>query len=107
MDMYWLSDRTAPFATFLTIAQTYLHPESRDDDGASLQRRAQADLPDDPEIRTFRAELVRLLSGDREGLQPWAIEFATDYEDQDTDDEFLEWLWQTLYPNEPVPGRVD
>ncbi|WP_329483057.1 hypothetical protein OG555_12785 [Kribbella sp. NBC_01484] len=57
-------------------------------------------------MATFKKEFVQLLQGDREGLHPAAISTAAEYDEWDTDDEFLVWLWQQLYPNEPVPGHA-
>jgi hypothetical protein len=55
-------------------------------------------------MATFKREFIQLLEGNRMGLHPEALDAATEYDDWDTDDEFLLWLWQELYPNEPVPG---
>ncbi|GAA1604771.1 hypothetical protein GCM10009804_71270 [Kribbella hippodromi] len=56
-------------------------------------------------MAVFRQELVRLVQGDREGLHPEALDTATDYDDWETDDEFLVWLWGALYPGEAVPVK--
>lgn len=56
-------------------------------------------------MATFKTELDRLVRGDREGLRIRAISDATEYDDWKTDEEFLNWLWRELYPNEPVPGH--
>ncbi|TCC43407.1 hypothetical protein [Kribbella sindirgiensis] len=101
---YWLKHSDAPFATFLAVVQSHLHSEADPDNFAALKRRAQSDRPDDAELQTFRSELSRLLAGDREGLPSDAIGLAADGDDWSTDDEFLLWLWQQLYPNEPVPS---
>ncbi|WP_427896294.1 hypothetical protein ACQHIV_20405 [Kribbella sp. GL6] len=103
IDMYWLTDPTVPFATFLGVLDTYYNPEIRNDQFEKLVRRAQRDRPDDVEMAAFKTEFVRLLQGDREGLRPGAIDTAAEYDDFDTDDEFLAWLWHELYPNEPLP----
>ncbi len=102
-DMYWLDDKSVPFATFLGVLQAYYHPEVRNDNFAMMGRRAQRNRPDDVEMATFKKEFVQLLQGHREGLLPGAIDVAAAYDDWDTDDEFLAWLWQELYPNEPMP----
>jgi hypothetical protein len=107
IESYWLRDKNVPFATFLGMMQSYYHPEIRNDMFGKLLQRARASEPDDVQMATFKQELVRLLEGDREGLHPEAVETATDYDDWDTDDEFLMWLWQQLYPDEPVPGHHD
>jgi hypothetical protein len=103
IDMYWLKDKSAPFATFLSVIQSYYHPEIRNDKFDSLLRRAQANRPDDFQMVTFKQEFVRLLEGDRTALHPEALDAATEYDDWNTDDEFLVWLWHQLYPEEPVP----
>jgi hypothetical protein len=100
---YWLEDESVPFATFLAVIQTYYHPEARNDNFEELVEVARTGRGGD-KMATFKAELSRLVQGDREGLRPGAIEAATEYDDWKTDDEFLGWLWQELYPDEPVPG---
>jgi hypothetical protein len=107
VDMYWLDDKSAPFATFLTCLQSYYHPEVRNDNFAVFAEYARRNPPGDAVMVTFKQELVRLLQGDREGLHPAAIGVASEYDDFDTDDEFLAWLWQELYPEDPVPGPGD
>lgn len=107
IDMYWLNDKSAPFATFLNVIQSYYHSEVRNAYFPSLLRRAQRGAQGDDEMVTFKEELTRLLEGDREGLPPDALTVAAEYEDQDTDEEFLMWLWKQLYPSEPVPGHGD
>ena len=104
IESYWLRDSGAPFATFLSVIQSYYHPEIRNDKFEKLLRRARASDPADVQMAAFKEELIRLLHGDRGGLHPEAIETATDYDDWETDDEFLEWLWQQLYPDEAVPS---
>lgn len=56
------------------------------------------------EMVTFKEELARLVSGDRQGLRPNAILNAAEYDDWSSDDEFLTWLWSELYPNEALPS---
>jgi hypothetical protein len=101
--MYWLKDKTVPFATFLNVLQAYYHPEIRHDNYAMLIARAREARPDDVKMATFKRELIKLLKGRREGLRPHAIDVAAAYDDFDTDDEFLAWLWHELYPDEVVP----
>jgi hypothetical protein len=100
---YWLKDPSAPFATFLAIIQTYYHPEARNKNFEELIEMARAGRGGE-EMATFKSELERLVRGDREGLRNGAISDATEYDDWNTDEEFLDWLWQELYPGEPVPG---
>ncbi|TDW89584.1 hypothetical protein EV137_3380 [Kribbella pratensis] len=101
---YWLTDPSVPFATFLTIIQTYYHPEVRNDNFDELVEMARTGRGGE-KLATFKAELERLVRGDREGLRAGAISDATAYDDWSTDDEFLAWLWGVLYPGERVPGR--
>jgi hypothetical protein len=103
---YWLKHRDAPFATFLSVVQTHLHSEADPDNLLALKRRAQADRTDDTELQTFKAEFSRLLKGDREELPSDALSLAADGDGWKTDDEFLQWLWQQLYPDQPVPTRA-
>jgi hypothetical protein len=100
---YWLRDRSAPFATFLAIIQSYYHPESRNDSFDELVEMARSSQGGE-RMAVFKAELERLVRGDREGLRNGAISDATEYDDWNTDEEFLDWLWRELYPGEPVPG---
>jgi hypothetical protein len=104
--MYWLKDKNAPFATFLNVLQAYCHPEVRHDNYAMLIERAKEGRPDDAKMATFKQELIQLLQGHREGLRPGAIDVAAAYDDFDTDDEFLAWLWHELYPDEPAPASA-
>ncbi|WP_405064352.1 hypothetical protein OG474_22600 [Kribbella sp. NBC_01505] len=103
IDRYWLDDESVPFGTFLRYLQTYYGPEVHNDNYESLVARARLADPDDAGMATFKNELVRLLKGDREGLHPMAIFTAAEYDDWDTDDEFLRWLWNELYPSELAP----
>ncbi|WP_209692302.1 hypothetical protein [Kribbella aluminosa] len=104
MKSYWLDDHSVPFATFLAIIQTYYHPEARNDNFEELVEWARAGRGGE-KMAVFKAELARLVQGEREGLRLGAIEAAAEYDDWSSDEEFLDWLWQELYPGEPVPGR--
>jgi hypothetical protein len=101
---YWLKDRSAPFATFLAVIETYYHPEVRNDNFDELVDMARHG-GGGAKIATFKEELARLVSGDREGLRPNAISAAAEYDEWESDEEFLLWLWRELYPDEPVPGH--
>ncbi|HZX03628.1 hypothetical protein [Kribbella sp.] len=103
IDMYWLTDPNAPFATFLNVVQAHYHPEIRNDNFGLLVQWAREAGPDDVKMATFKKELTQLLEGDRAGLRAGAIDVAAAYDDWDTDDEFLAWLWHELYPSEPLP----
>jgi hypothetical protein len=103
IERVWLHDASVPFATFLRYMETYYNPEVRNGLYDSLVARAKLGDGGGPGMVTFKDELVRLLKGDREGLHPLAIATAAEYDDWDTDDEFLRWLWHDLYPGEPAP----
>lgn len=100
---YWRDKLGAPFETLLRTVDLYCHPEAGDYAYEDLKRRAQSAAADDVEMRQFRSELSRLLQGDREGLKPFALATAAEYDDG-TDDAFLRRLWTDLYPDEPVPS---
>ncbi|MGW6198793.1 hypothetical protein ACWF0M_21795 [Kribbella sp. NPDC055110] len=101
---YWLRDGGGPFATFLVVVDTYYHPEVRNENFDALIHRARANRPDDDQMATFKSELAQLLQGERHGLHPAAISTAAQYDEWNTDDEFLAWLWHELYPSEPIPA---
>jgi hypothetical protein len=98
---YWLRDRSVPFATFLAIIQSYYHPESRNDSFDELIEMARSGRGGE-RMAIFRSELERLVRGDREGLRDGAISEAAEYDDWTTDEEFLAWLWNELYPGETI-----
>jgi hypothetical protein len=66
VDYYWRQDKDAPFAFFLTVVDTYLHPESGYDVDDLGEWLMHADPPEDA-IR-FKDEFRRLLSGDLDQL---------------------------------------
>lgn len=101
MRHYWLDDPDAPFRTLLCVVGTYCHPEAGPDAHGDLVRLART-RPDDTEMRVFKDELRRVLTGDTEGLHPDAMFTAACYGDG-TDHAFARRLWQQLYPGEPVP----
>lgn len=100
--MYWLEDRSVPFATFLATIQNHYHPDSDRDAFDELVELARSGRGGE-RMAIFKAELARLVGGDRDGLRPNAISVAASYDEWATDDEFLTWLWNELYPGEPVP----
>ena len=102
MRHYWLDEQDAPFRTLLCVVGTYCHPEAGPDAYGDLIRLART-RPDDEEMRQFKDELRRVLTGDTEGLHPDAVFTAACYNDG-TDQAFLSRLWRHLYPGEPVPG---
>jgi hypothetical protein len=91
---YWLSNPNAPYATFLSIIQRYLHPEVEDLE--ALQQVAQRfDLP---EIATFKAQFREVIANP--GLLPdGALAAAAAFEDG-TPEAFLKRLWHELYGDE-------
>lgn len=98
-DRYWRENEDAPFAYFLTIIDTYLHPESSYDvdDLAEWLREAR---PQEKATR-FKNEFRRLLSGELDAVPKGALGTASAYEDG-SDEAFLRRLWHELYGDEPV-----
>jgi hypothetical protein len=100
---YYLRDKNAPFALFLTIVDTYLHPESGmtvDD----LREWLSYPEPTDDMIR-FKDEFRRLLSGELDRLPKGALGTASAFDDG-SEEAYLRRLWHELYGDEPVqPGR--
>ncbi|MGW7681289.1 hypothetical protein ACWGID_11145 [Kribbella sp. NPDC054772] len=104
IERYWLDDKSVPFGTLLRYLEKYYSPEIHHDNFEFLLSRARLGDPADAGMATFKDELSRLLRGDREGLHPKAIITAAEYDEWDSDDEFLAWLWHELYPEEAVPA---
>jgi hypothetical protein len=96
---YWQRDRNAPFAFFLGVISTYLHPDAgmTADDLAEWLRYPQ---PGEEAIR-FKDEFRQLLSGDADKLPEYALFTAAQYDDG-SDEAFLRRLWRQLYGDEPV-----
>ena len=96
---YWRRDRDAPFAFFLEIVDTYLHPES----GMTVDDLAEWVHYPEPrdEVARFKDEFRRLLSGELDQLPKGALGTAAEYEDG-SDEAFLWRLWHELYGDEPV-----
>lgn len=101
MRHYWLDDPDAPFHTLLCVAGTYCHPEADPDAYTDLIRLART-RPDDPQVVQVKAELVRILVGDTEGLHPDALFTAACYPDG-SDLAFASRLWRHLFAGEPAP----
>lgn len=102
-DLYWLRDKQATYAQFLTVIHTYCHPE-HDDDGESypmLQALAR-DHSNDDDIVTFKREFVEVIA-DPSVLPQNALGDAAEFDDG-TEEAFLYRLWRDLYPDEPYPG---
>jgi hypothetical protein len=100
---YWREDRDAPFAFFLEVIDTYLHPESHYDvDDLAEWLREGEPLE---EVAKFKDEFRRLLSGGLDKLPREALSTAAEFEDG-SDEAFLRRLWRELYGDEPVqPGE--
>lgn len=98
LNQYWRQDKNAPFAYFLGIIDTYLHPESGYDvdDLAEWLGHAKPE-----KSMRFKNEFRRLLSGDLDQLPKGALGTASAH-DEDSDEAFLWRLWRELYGNEPV-----
>lgn len=96
---YWRKDKDAPFAYFLGIIDTYLHPESHYDvdDLAEWLRQAQ---PREKAAR-FKDEFRQLLCGEADTLPDDALFTAAEYDDG-SDEAFLQRLWRELYGDEPA-----
>jgi len=94
-------DPDSPFAFFLTVIDTYLHPESAygvDDLAAWLK-----DGEPQEEISRFKDEFRQLLSGKLNQLPDYALFTAAEFDDG-SDEAFLRRLWHELYGDEPVPS---
>lgn len=107
IERYGLDVKSVPFGTFLRYLEKYYSPEVHYDNFGLLVARARLGDPADRSMATFKEEFVRLLKGDREGLHPQVIVTAAEYDEWASDDDFLRWLWQQLYPNERVPRRSE
>jgi hypothetical protein len=96
-------DPNTPFAFFLRIVDTYLHPESGHDVDDLVWWTKNADPPQKA-IR-FKDDFRLLLSGELNKLPNYALFTAAEFDDG-TDEAFLRRLWHELYGDEPVrPGE--
>jgi hypothetical protein len=95
----WRRDPNSPFAFFLRVVDTYLHPES----GSDVDDLAEWIKGGEPkeEIVQFKEEFRRLLSGELDKLPDYALFTAAAYDDG-SDEAFLRRLWHELYGDEPV-----
>jgi hypothetical protein len=102
---YWQKDRNAPFAFFLGVLSTYVHPDA----GMTIDDLAEwlhYPEPGEEAIR-FKDDFRRLLSGELDQLPKGALGTAAEYEDG-SDEAFLRRLWHELYGDEPVtPAPAD
>jgi hypothetical protein len=95
---YWREDNTAPFATLLSVVDSYCHPEASDWGYEELQRIARENAFDI--MPKFKAELREAIA-DPSQLPEDALFTAAQYDDG-TDEAFLRRLWRDLYGDEPV-----
>ena len=95
----WRRDPNSPFAFFLRVVDTYLHPES----GSDVDELAEWLKNGEPktEVIQFKDEFRRLLSGELDKLPQEALSTAAEYDDG-SDEAFLRRLWHELYGDEPV-----
>ena len=99
INMYWLDDAEAPYATFLSIIQTFQHTEV--DDLGALQEFAQ--LTDESKPARFKHEFREVMA-DPTVLPTGALFTAAEYDDR-SDEAFLAHLWRELYGDEsPTDG---
>ena len=102
----WVAGSDHRFATLLSYARTYLHPEVYNDAIDDLRYLLrQPEERQDPDTRRFKAELRMVILGQTEGLAPGALSEAAEYDDGDQD-AFVRRLWRELFPNEPLPDRT-
>lgn len=97
---FWEEEPDAPYATLLSVIETYCHPSAWD--GAYEQLRALARRTDDPEMAVFKRELIEVIH-DPAVLPRDALDIAADYDDG-SPESFLRRLWGDLYPLEAFPA---
>jgi hypothetical protein len=98
----WRRDKNSPFAFFLQVIDTYLHPESDYRLEGLTEWLRDGEPPET--VARFKDEFRRLLSGELDQLPGGALSTAAEYEDG-SDEAFLRRLWHELYGDEPVqPG---
>jgi hypothetical protein len=101
-EAYWARKPRPPFATLITMAATYSHPEAYDGAYQDLIDRARSEEPGDEEIRIFKHELREALA-DPARLPDDELFKSVDYGDG-SDQAFLRRLWRDLYGDEPLAG---
>ena len=97
---YWERHPDGPFVTLISVATTYLHPES--DDLDSLKALARRD--GDKEMRVFKSELREALR-DPGQLPGDELSKSVQY-DNGSSVAFLRWLWYELYGDEPFEADI-
>jgi hypothetical protein len=98
-EAYWARNPQGPFATLISVAATYCHPEAYEGAYTDLIARARAAEPEDQEFRTFKAELREALAHPSR-LPEGELFKAVDYGDG-SDQAFLQHLWRDLYGDAP------
>ncbi|HEY3683907.1 MAG TPA: hypothetical protein VGL93_12740 [Streptosporangiaceae bacterium] len=99
-ERFWQHEPDAPFATMLSLIETYCHPEAYDEAYEDFQ--AAVALPaHDPIFDRFKNELRQAIQ-DPGSVPPGAIDRAAQYDDGSAA-KFLARLWHDLYPDEPLP----
>lgn len=98
---YWQDEPDAPYATFLSMVESYCHPEADDDAYDALKRRVKR--TDVEDVRVFKRELSELIVNPSV-LPKYALDTAAGHDDG-SDERFLARLWKDLYPEEPYPGK--
>jgi hypothetical protein len=94
MPFYWERHPDGPFATLISVATNYLHPENWDLD--LLKRFSNRD--DFDEARVFKSELREALR-DPDQLPRRELSASVQYENGSAE-AFLIWLWHELYGDE-------
>jgi hypothetical protein len=100
MPFYWERHPDGPFATLISVATNYLHPEMWDLD--LLKRFSNRE--DFDEARVFKSELREALR-DPGQLPGDELSDSVQY-DHGSDVAFLIWLWHELYGDEPFEASV-
>jgi hypothetical protein len=100
MPFYWERHPDGPFATLISVAANYLHPENWDLD---LLKRF-SNRYDFDEARVFKSELREALR-DPDRLPGDELSWSVQYDNGSTE-AFLIWLWHELYGDEPFEASV-
>lgn len=97
---FWQYHPEAPFATLLSIIETYCHPEAYDEAYEDLQA-VVARPTHKPVFDTFKIELREAIHDP--GQLPEGALFRAAVYDDGSAEKFLARLWRDLYPDEPLP----
>lgn len=96
---FWEDDPDAPYATLLSVIETYCHPSAWE--GAYDQLRALAAHSGDERMAVFKRELSATVR-DPSVVPVQALREAAEYGDGGPA-EFAARLWRDLYPDDPFP----